>query len=166
VELEAETRGAWCCDRREVQMRAKGAPRYTPSNLALGLCLEVGALRAGLYLGGVEVWRGLVLARVEAKPRRDASLRAALTSGGLDWMETRGFSIMDIEKKPRRLRIVTGTVAELEDQLNHLLNDYNAIVWAFAPVADAMRGTVVLLHNSVVMQQAIAQGGNQRIFRQ
>jgi len=64
---------------------------------------------------------------------------------------------MDAEIKPRRLRIVTGTVAEVEDQLNRLLSDYNAIVWAFAAVGDAMHGTVVLLHNSVLMQQALAQ---------
>lgn len=69
---------------------------------------------------------------------------------------------MDVERKPRRLRIISGPVAELEDQLNRLLNDYNAIVWAFAPVADAMHGTVVLLHNSVLMQQALAQPGGMR----
>ena len=65
--------------------------------------------------------------------------------------------MVDAEIKPRRLRIVTGSVAELEDQLNRLLNDYNVIVWAFAPIADAMHGTVVLLHNSVLVQQALAQ---------
>jgi hypothetical protein len=64
---------------------------------------------------------------------------------------------MEAEIKPRRLRIVTGTVAELEYELNQLLNDYNAIVWSFAAVGDAMHGTVVLLHNSVLMQQALAQ---------
>ena len=69
---------------------------------------------------------------------------------------------MDAEIKPRKLRIVTGPVAELEDQLNRLLNDYNAIVWAFAPVGDAMHGTVVLLHNSVLMQRALAQGAHMR----
>lgn len=69
---------------------------------------------------------------------------------------------MDVESKPRRLRIVTGTVAELEEQLNRLLNDYNAIVWAFSPVVDVMHGTVVLLHNSVLMQQALARPGTMR----
>jgi len=69
---------------------------------------------------------------------------------------------MDAEIKPRKLRIVTGPVAELEDQLNRLLNDYNAIVWHFAPLGDAMHGTVVLLHNSVLMQQALARGGAMR----
>jgi hypothetical protein len=69
---------------------------------------------------------------------------------------------MDAEIKPRRLRIVTGTIAELEDQLNRLLNDYNAIVWSFATVGEAMHGTVVLLHNSVLMQQALAQPGVMR----
>jgi hypothetical protein len=69
---------------------------------------------------------------------------------------------MDAEIKPRKLRIVTGTVAELEDQLNRLLEHYNAIVWSFAPVADAMHGTVVLLHNSILIQRALAQPGAMR----
>lgn len=69
---------------------------------------------------------------------------------------------MDAEIKPRKLRIVTGTVFELEDQLNRLLNDYNAIVWHFAPIGDAMHGTVVLLHNSVLMQQRLAMAGGMR----
>ena len=60
---------------------------------------------------------------------------------------------MDAEIKPRKLRIV------IEESLNRLLNDYNAIVWAFAPVSDAMHGTVVLLHNSVLMQQQLAMAG-------
>ena len=67
--------------------------------------------------------------------------------------------MLDAEIKPRKLRIVTGSVAELEVQLNHLLQDYNAIVWHFAPIGDAMHGTVVLLHNSVLMQQALARPG-------
>lgn len=66
---------------------------------------------------------------------------------------------MDAEIKPRKLRIVTGSVAEIEEQLNRLLNDYNAIVWSFTPMGDEMHGTVVLLHNSVLMQRAIAQPG-------
>ena len=67
--------------------------------------------------------------------------------------------MVDVEIKPRKLRIVSGTIPELEDQLNRLLNDYNAIVWSFAPVGEAMCGTVVLLHNSVLMQRALAQPG-------
>lgn len=70
---------------------------------------------------------------------------------------------MDIESKRRKLRIVTGTVAELEEQLNRLLNDYNAIVWSFAPLGVAIHGTVVLLHNSVLMQRAIATPGGTRL---
>lgn len=66
---------------------------------------------------------------------------------------------MDAEIKPRKLRIVTGVVAEVEEQLNRLLHDYNAIAWHFAPLGDTMHGTVVLLHNSVLMQRAIAQPG-------
>lgn len=68
-------------------------------------------------------------------------------------------AVMDAEIKPRKLRIVTGSVAELEELLNRLLNDYNAIVWHFAPLGEAMHGTVVLLHNSVLMQRALAQPG-------
>ena len=69
---------------------------------------------------------------------------------------------MDAEIKPRKLRIVTGHVAILEESLNRLLNDYNAIVWHFAPIGDVMHGTVVLVHNSVLMQRALAQPGAMR----
>jgi len=69
---------------------------------------------------------------------------------------------MDAEIKPRRLRIVTGHVAILEDSLNRLLDDYNAIAWHFAPIGDVMHGTVVLLHNSVLMQARLAQPGAMR----
>lgn len=69
---------------------------------------------------------------------------------------------MEVERKPQRLRIVTGPVGEVETQLNWLLNDYNAIVWSFAPVACVMHATVVLLHNSVLMQQQLAQPGVMR----
>ena len=69
---------------------------------------------------------------------------------------------MEPEIKPRKLRIVTGHVAILEESLNRLLEDYNAIVWHFAPIGDVMHGTVVLLHNSVLMQQRLAQPGAMR----
>ena len=69
---------------------------------------------------------------------------------------------MDAETKPRKLRIVTGHVAILEESLNRLLEDYNAIVWDFAPIGDVMHGTVVLLHNSVLMQQRLATAGGRR----
>jgi hypothetical protein len=64
--------------------------------------------------------------------------------------------------KPRKLRIITGRIELLEESLNKLLNDYNAIVWSFAPVGDEVHGTVVLLHHSVVMQQMLAQPGPMR----
>jgi len=69
---------------------------------------------------------------------------------------------MDAEIKPRKLRIVTGHVPILEESLNRLLEDYNAIVWDFAPIGDVMHGTVVLLHNSVLMQQRLATAGGRR----
>jgi hypothetical protein len=69
---------------------------------------------------------------------------------------------MNLETKPRKLRIVTGPVAEVEDELNRLLDEYNAIVWSFHECAGVAWASVVLLHESVFMQQALAQPGVMR----
>jgi hypothetical protein len=69
---------------------------------------------------------------------------------------------MEFEKKPRRLRIVTGTVAEVEEQLNQLLDSYLATQYNYAVVGDELRVTVVLLHESVVRMHQIAQAGAMR----
>ncbi len=69
---------------------------------------------------------------------------------------------MDIEHKPRRLRIVSGPVHEVEDQLNRLLDTYTATQYAYSVVKDTVHMTVVLLHESVLRMHAIAQAGAMR----
>jgi hypothetical protein len=66
---------------------------------------------------------------------------------------------MEIEKKPLRVRVISGTVAEMEEQLNRLLEHYMAIQWNYAVVKDELRMTVVLFHESVIRMQQIAQAG-------
>lgn len=69
---------------------------------------------------------------------------------------------MDLERKPRKLRILTGPVPEVEVELNRLLDEYNAIVWSFHECGGVAWANVVLLHGSVFMQQALAQPGAMR----
>ena len=64
---------------------------------------------------------------------------------------------MEMETKPRRLRIVGGTREEVERELNQLLEDYTAIAWNFVAVGDRCEANVVLFHNSVMRQAALAQ---------
>ena len=61
--------------------------------------------------------------------------------------------------KPLRLRIVGGTRAEVERELNELLDDYVAMVWNFVAVGDKVEANVVLFHNSVLMRAQIAAAG-------
>ena len=63
---------------------------------------------------------------------------------------------MDITTKPQRLRIVSGRPAEVEAELNQLLESYSAAVWNIGPGAQGAIVTVVLLHESVIRQQQIA----------
>jgi hypothetical protein len=64
---------------------------------------------------------------------------------------------MEPEQKPLRLRIVGGTRAEVESELNELLDDYSAIAWNFIAVCDRVEANVVLLHNSLVRQSVLTQ---------
>lgn len=63
---------------------------------------------------------------------------------------------ISVETKPRRLRIVSQPVAELEVTLNGLLDDYVATVWSFQEVAGEVVGTVVLVHMSEIRKQQFA----------
>jgi hypothetical protein len=56
------------------------------------------------------------------------------------------------------LRIVSGPVAQVEAELNTLLNDYMAIVWNFAVIKDEQHVTAVLLHGRELRKQQLAQG--------
>jgi hypothetical protein len=64
---------------------------------------------------------------------------------------------MDVNQKPDKLRLISGSYKLVEYELNLLLDDYTAVTWNFAVVADDLRITVVLLHSSVMRQQMIAQ---------
>jgi len=69
---------------------------------------------------------------------------------------------MEPEIKPRRLRIISGTTAEVEEQLNRLLDSYTMTQQAFAVVDNHLVMTVVLVHESVLRMHAIAAAGAQR----
>lgn len=64
---------------------------------------------------------------------------------------------MDVNLKPLKIRVIGGNHHEIEQQLNQLLDEYTAVTWNFCPILDQVRVTVVLLHNSVVRMQMIAQ---------
>jgi hypothetical protein len=64
---------------------------------------------------------------------------------------------MEAEIKPKRLRIVTGTCAEVELQLNEMLDKYIAQSFTFSPIGNEMHVTVLLMHESVVRMMQIAQ---------
>lgn len=64
---------------------------------------------------------------------------------------------MEIEHKPRRLRIITGPVEVIEEQLNLLIDDYSVLVWHFAAVGERMHSTVVLLSVSEIRKMQLAQ---------
>ena len=65
---------------------------------------------------------------------------------------------IDPERRPRRLRILSGTVEELELQLNTVLDEYMALVWNFQVVGERIHGTVVMVHASEIRKQQLAQG--------
>ena len=61
--------------------------------------------------------------------------------------------------KPLRLRIVGGTRAEVERELNEILEEYSAVVWNFVAVGDRVEANVVLFHNSVIARAQLASAG-------
>jgi hypothetical protein len=69
---------------------------------------------------------------------------------------------MDAEIKLDRLRIVSGTTAEVELELNRLLDDYTAITWAFYDCGGVPTASVVLLNNSEMRKAAFLQAGQVR----
>lgn len=66
---------------------------------------------------------------------------------------------MDAEIKPSRLRIVSGSVAEVEEQLNRMLDDYVTIMWNWATVGAEVRCTVVLMHQSEMRKAQLMMAG-------
>lgn len=63
---------------------------------------------------------------------------------------------MDVEAKPRKVRIVSGEVEEVELQLNILAESYGAIMWNFSVVDNRMWMTVVMIHESEMRKAALA----------
>jgi hypothetical protein len=68
---------------------------------------------------------------------------------------------IDINSKPRKVKICSGTPEQLEDQLNAYGDSYSPLIWNFSVVGDRVIGTVVMLHSSVIGQMQIAQAAGQ-----
>jgi hypothetical protein len=66
---------------------------------------------------------------------------------------------INIERKPRRLRMISGSVAEVEEQLNRLLDDYIATTFNFAVVGTEIRITVLLMHQSEMRKAQLMMAG-------
>jgi hypothetical protein len=64
---------------------------------------------------------------------------------------------IDINSKPKKVKICSGDTQQLEDQLNAYGDSYSPLIWNFAVVGDRVIGTVVMLHSSVIGQMQIAQ---------
>jgi len=58
---------------------------------------------------------------------------------------------------PPKMRILSLAPADMERELNVLLNDYAVTHWHFAAVGDGVRITVVLLHASEVRKAQLMQ---------
>jgi len=66
---------------------------------------------------------------------------------------------MDVTTKLDRLRIVSGPTAEVEVELNRMLDDYTAIVWSFYDCGGVPTASVVLLSNAEVRKAAFMSAG-------
>lgn len=63
---------------------------------------------------------------------------------------------IEVEQKPRKLRIVSGSIEVIEEQLNRLLDDYAVLVWNFSVIDDRQQVTAVLISARELRQQAMA----------
>jgi hypothetical protein len=62
----------------------------------------------------------------------------------------------DIDTRPRKIKICSGTPEQLEDQLNVYAESYSPLIWNFTAVGDRVIGTVVMIHESIIRQMNIA----------
>ena len=69
---------------------------------------------------------------------------------------------MDAEIKPRKLRILSGPVAEVELELNLMLEDYGVIMWSFHECGGVAWANVVLLSMAEMRMAAFLQAGQMR----
>jgi hypothetical protein len=60
--------------------------------------------------------------------------------------------------KPPPIRIVTGTCADVERQVNALADDYAVNAWSLWSHEGVGMATAVMLHGSIYRQAAIASG--------
>jgi hypothetical protein len=63
---------------------------------------------------------------------------------------------IDIAQKPQVLRIVSGSPAEAEREVNALGSDYSIMAYTFSVVKDEMKITFLLMHQSELRKMAIA----------
>jgi len=71
----------------------------------------------------------------------------------------------DKAKRGRRLRIIGGTLDQVEAQLDELLEEYSAVNFSFVPVDGELRACVVLISNRVLTAQRLSQGANAGFLR-
>jgi len=71
----------------------------------------------------------------------------------------------DKAKRGRRLRIIGGTLDQVEAQLEELLDDYSALNFSFVAFAGELRACVVLISNRVLTAQRLSQGANGGFLR-
>lgn len=62
------------------------------------------------------------------------------------------------ERVQKRLRILSGTVEEIEFELNQMLDDYAVTVWNITPGTECVIVTVVLIAVSELRKAALMQG--------
>lgn len=65
---------------------------------------------------------------------------------------------MDMASKPKKLRVISGPVAVVEEQLNELYDDWVFQVWNWTEVNGELVMTVVM-HNAALVRQAAMAGG-------
>jgi hypothetical protein len=64
---------------------------------------------------------------------------------------------MELEIKPRPVRIISGSPEEVDHELNSTLKDYAIMQTNFAVVKDSLRVTVVAVHDSEIRKLQLMQ---------
>jgi hypothetical protein len=65
---------------------------------------------------------------------------------------------MEPEKKPRKIRFISGPPAVVDAQVNDLIPEYGIASINFATTSEGVIVTLYLIHTSVLGQMQIAQG--------
>jgi len=71
----------------------------------------------------------------------------------------------DQAKRGRRLRIIGGTLDQVEAQLDELVEEYSAVNFSFVPVNGELRACVVLISNRALTSQRLSQAVNGGFLR-